>query len=207
MSYGTILFDLSEVIISGYSDYEKHVGKAHPEIPLEEIILVKKSLNKEFMDVMRGRVTEDAYFLHFSKALNGRVSANELKKLARMGLGAPLPGMLTLIEELSNKGYGLILVSDYVSGWLDYLCENSNAWYAVDDLFDELFFSFESGQLKQDPGTFESILHELWEHAESVLFIDDLPENIAAAENAGIESILFKNADALRRELTYLDIL
>jgi len=57
--------------------------------------------------------------------------------------------------------------------------------------FDRLFFSCEMGCSKPDPAFFTMIIQSLNLAPDTVLFIDDMEANIAAAESVGIRSELF----------------
>ncbi|TXK17252.1 HAD-IA family hydrolase [Homoserinibacter sp. GY 40078] len=54
------------------------------------------------------------------------------------------------------------------------------------------------GARKPDPAVFERVLATYETAAEDVLFVDDLPENVAAAASLGITTYLYGTADGLR---------
>ncbi len=58
-------------------------------------------------------------------------------------------------------------------------------------LFDRLFFSCEMGCSKPDPRYFSLILDALNVEADSLLFIDDVEANVAAAQSVGIRGEVF----------------
>ncbi len=70
--------------------------------------------------------------------------------------------------------------------------------------FDRYFLSHEMGLLKPDPAYFHHILYELWATAANCIFIDDRPENVRAARNLGINSLVFESIDQLKADLTPL---
>ncbi|HET8574081.1 MAG TPA: HAD family phosphatase [Edaphocola sp.] len=55
--------------------------------------------------------------------------------------------------------------------------------------FDRVYFSHRSGLRKPNPETFQRVLSETGFKPEYSLFIDDLPENIAAAQELGVQAI------------------
>lgn len=66
----------------------------------------------------------------------------------------------------------------------------------IQRLCDQVFGSSELGWAKPDPAYFEEIFHQLRKQNETlkklqVLFVDDLPENIDAAESFGFDAHLF----------------
>ena len=69
------------------------------------------------------------------------------------------------------------------------------------------FSSCYLGLRKPGQAIYNRALDILGTPAERVLFIDDRAENVASAEAAGMEAILFTGADALRSELANLGVL
>ena len=63
------------------------------------------------------------------------------------------------------------------------------------------------GLRKPEPAIYRRALDILGRPAERVLFIDDRPENVAAAQEEGIKGIVFKGADKLKAELDRLGVL
>lgn len=69
------------------------------------------------------------------------------------------------------------------------------------------FSSCYLNQRKPEPAIYRAALDILGVPPARVLFIDDRPENAAAAAAQGIHAIRFEGADALRNELNRLDVL
>lgn len=68
--------------------------------------------------------------------------------------------------------------------------------------FDHRFYSCRLRRLKPEPGAFTDALRIMDAAPEQVLFIDDRPENTAAAADLGISTVTFTSASALRHQLT-----
>lgn len=71
--------------------------------------------------------------------------------------------------------------------------------------FDELVISSETGMAKPDAGIFAHALDRLGLEAGDVVFVDDNPHNVAAAEELGIRSIHFKDAEDLEEQLACVE--
>jgi len=65
--------------------------------------------------------------------------------------------------------------------------------YELEGMFEQIFISAELGIAKPDPAIFLLALERLQVKADSVLFIDDNSQNIAAAKDLGIRTIHFKS--------------
>lgn len=190
-----IIFDLSEVIISGYHGIEKIMEKNYG-IKTDEFIKQKTKLWDMFLELMRGKYTEDEYTKKLLENTNWEISIEDMKKLFRENLNIPVSGTMDIIKKLNGK-YKLILLSDHIKEWLDYILENNREL----DIFDEKIFSHKLGKLKSDEGTFKLILEKLNINANETIFIDDYETNVNMAKAQGINTILFKNAKQLEKEL------
>lgn len=69
------------------------------------------------------------------------------------------------------------------------------------DRFDAVFFSNEEGIKKPDARAFELALQRMELPAEAVLFVDDHPDNIAAARALGLMTHLFEDSAPFAEDL------
>lgn len=196
-----IIFDLSEVIISGYHGAEKVVEEGS-NISAEDFLARKKGTIDKFLDAMRDKYSEDEYIEILMENTNWHIDKQELKMLIRKNLNIPVEGTMNIIKALKEK-YNLILLSDHIREWVDYILENNKDL----DIFDHTFFSCDIKMLKSDEGTFEYILKELNIKPEETIFIDDSEGNVQAAIKTGINGIVFKDAEQLEKELKEIGII
>ena len=196
-----IIFDLSEVIISGYHGAEKIIEQ-NTRISAESFLKRKRETINIFLDTMRGKYSEDEYLSYLLKDTNWNISKEKLKVLIRKNLNMPVKGTIDIIKELKDN-YKLILLSDYVREWMDYIFENNIEL----SLFNHKYFSYDYKKLKSDEGTFKYIISDLNIKPEETIFIDDYESNVQVANKNGIKGIIFKDAEQLRIELEKVDIL
>jgi epoxide hydrolase-like predicted phosphatase len=79
--------------------------------------------------------------------------------------------------------------------------------WRIRDLFDVVFCSAEEGLVKPDPAAYRAVLERLGVEPNEAVFVDDLPENVAAAQALGLQGIVFDNATQLSTELHRLGVL
>jgi len=72
------------------------------------------------------------------------------------------------------------------------------------DLFDVSIFSAEVGMRKPDARVFNLVLERLGVRAEEAVFVDDFPNNIAAAAAVGLRTVLFRGRQAVIDELNQI---
>lgn len=191
-----IIFDLSEVIISGYHGIEQLIKQKYG-IPAEEFKKRKQeSSSGAFYELMKGNLTEEEYWQDFLDGTDWNITVEDLKNTIREHINQPIDGTMEIIKQLKGK-YQLILLSDHVKEWMEYIQEKNQDI----KLFDKVILSYKIGSLKCDEQTFKEVLKQTQVVADETLFIDDLDTNIKRAEEVGIHGILFKNANQLKEML------
>ena len=199
-----IIFDLSEVIISGYRGIEEVVLESqygtfeNQKILENEVDLDSMRENETFLNLLRGKLTEEEYLNHVLKNKNWNVSVEQLKIAIRQNLNQPIPGTMEIIKELKEGKYQLILLSDHAREWMGYIEENNKDL----EIFDKKIFSYDIGAVKSDKQTFKIVLEQAGIVADETLFIDDYEKNAKNAEAVGIHGIVFENAEQLRKILS-----
>jgi HAD superfamily hydrolase (TIGR01509 family) len=102
------------------------------------------------------------------------------------------------------------LIGRVASRYTCAILSNTNAvhWQKVDvgkhfgDNFDRYFLSYESGLLKPDQESFLQVIENYACLPQEILFFDDNPANVRAAQNEGIASIRIDGPDTLEFALT-----
>jgi putative hydrolase of the HAD superfamily len=194
-----IIFDLSEVLISGVLGVEKVLAE---KIPQSMEAISKSLYGNWFNEYMIGGISEDIYLTEIVKRQNWNIEIDDLKKYIRDNFHNEVEGMPGLLEKLSSK-YKLILHSDHSKEWIDYI----KSVHPFLNLFEHMLFSYELGMTKHFPSTFSKALERLNITAEECLLIDDHQRNIDAAAKVGIKGIRFENYNQLLNDLEVLGIL
>lgn len=198
-----IISDLSEVIIEGFMGIGRELSPIL-DISVKEIELEKTKNFQLFIELMVGKMSEDEYVTEFLNRTKWNISVKDFEKIMRKVLDKKIPGTIDVLRKIKNTGkYKLVLLSDNVKEWIDYILKTN------DDLkiFDYMFFSYELETIKEDSITFVRVLDKLNAKPEEVIFIDDLISNINVAESVGIKGIQFLNANQLEEDLKSNNIL
>lgn len=196
-----IIFDLSEVIISGYHGAE-NIIEQNTNISSEEFLKRRKEVEDIFLDTMRGKYTEDEYIEALIENTNWNINREIIKKSVRQNLNIQVEGTMKLVEKLKEK-YNIILLSDHIKEWAEYILRTNKEI----EVFKHKYFSYEYGMLKEDEGTFKYILEKEEILASETIFIDDNKDNVKMANREGIQGIIFENAKQLENELKKMQIL
>jgi putative hydrolase of the HAD superfamily len=104
---------------------------------------------------------------------------------------APNERMIELMAALRGEGYRMALVTNNVREW-------EPRWRAmapIDDIFELVIDSAYVGVRKPDPQIYELTVQRLGVPAPQCLFVDDLESNCAAARAAGVQAIVYRDAE------------
>jgi glucose-1-phosphatase len=97
-----------------------------------------------------------------------------------------------LFRKLKEK-YPLYLLSNTNMLHFEHLKEK----YTFLDWFDEVFLSYNLVCLKPSKEIYDKVIKAIGLPPKSLLFIDDLKENVEAAREAGMQAVIFKNEEKL----------
>ena len=97
------------------------------------------------------------------------------------------PSIAALVSAVRSSGMPCHLATNQEP----YRAQHMRSVMNYGDLFERLFFSCEMGCSKPDPRYFSLILDSLHLEPGSVLFIDDVAANVAAAVSVGIRGEIF----------------
>lgn len=115
-------------------------------------------------------------------------------------MGEQIPGMEELVLELKGKGYRVLGLTNWS---METFCQVRHS-YRVFDLMDGMLVSGEEHLIKPDPAFFQLLLDRFSLRAGECVFIDDNPDNVAAAIGMGMQGIRFQDAGQTRKELKKL---
>lgn len=105
--------------------------------------------------------------------------------------------MLAWVTALQDAGFRTGIISNMVWEILEYISQRFG-WL---DRFDHNTWSCALGIAKPDPAIYLQTCEALEVPPSESLFIDDKPENIIGAENAGLRGLQFSTVEQLRRDL------
>jgi 2-haloacid dehalogenase len=112
-------------------------------------------------------------------------------------LGGPIDGTVAILAELRDAGVPLYALSN----WSAETFPRARERYEFLRWFDGTVISGELGVTKPDPRIYEHLLERFGLQAGQVFFTDDLVANVEAARALGIEAVVFRGPEPLRRDL------
>lgn len=135
----------------------------------------------------------DAYLGAFNRALGATVSEDDWVRVRGAAM-TPFPASIAAVERAAELGRVTLLTNN---GPLTSKHLRTLAPELVPMFGDHLFTSSDYGARKPDPRVFAAVLESYGVAADDAFFADDLPENIAGAEQCGITGHLFTEPGGL----------
>lgn len=182
--------------------------------PFKEVMsFCIKSLNVEkssfetvffnyFPNFQKGEISEEKLWKNICKDLgiNRDVSGSIWKK-AVISSFKDKKEVFELTKNLRKNGYKLGFLSNTEIPAMEYFFENG-----YDKFFDATVFSCAEKMTKPDKEIYKLILKRLDVKSEEAIFIDDKSVFIECAKNIGMDGIVFRDVEQLKKELELLKI-
>lgn len=116
-------------------------------------------------------------------------------------IAKPCKGIHLLINKL-RKGYKIFALTNHAREFFEFLDSRQD----IENKFEKVFKSYETGFAKPDPKFFKYMLDRIGMKPEECVFIDDSEKNVKAAGMLGFKAILHKNLKQTEKELKELGV-
>lgn len=167
---------------------------------MDDDLLAEPGITSEMLEQIRtthmallgsGAIDEAEFWRRITKEYSLRDVSVEENLLGRAFAKALVPhaSITEFIRELRTGGYKLAVLSNTIEAHAVVLRRAG-----VYDGFDAVILSHEVGMLKPDPAIYTYTLGVLGVQPEEAIFIDDLRENVEAAEKLGIHGVVYTDA-------------
>ncbi|PIK73563.1 HAD family hydrolase [Methylobacterium frigidaeris] len=191
-----VLFDLDNVLY--HYDRRRRVEYLSKitGIPADDIYAAIWDGGLEFQGDS-GALAPRAYLRAFGDRIGYPISLTEWLDARRASV-APNDQMLALVERLRASKDVAVLTnnSELLTDHIDVICPELRPLFG-----DRIYASASFRAAKPDVACYQRCLAGLAVEPSAVLFIDDLPENVAGARAAGLHAHHFTSVDRLLRDL------
>ncbi|HTT54374.1 MAG TPA: HAD family phosphatase [Streptosporangiaceae bacterium] len=147
----------------------------------------------------RAALDVTSYWQQVAADLGGTFSGPQIAELSRLDAGSWLhlqPATVDLVAGLAAAGWQLAVLSNAPDDTAQAVLGLPVAAH-----FEHLMFSCDLKLAKPDPDCFRAALAVLQAEPADVIFLDDRPDNVAAASTLGIRSAQFTGVTAARADL------
>jgi putative hydrolase of the HAD superfamily len=156
----------------------------------------KRAWNLYMNDFQTGLVTEQQFWKNMTNHLKAPMpKANSLWGDAFAAAYIPRRELFVLAARLRKAGCKIAILSNTEKPAVELFHKQKY------DMFDVEVFSCLEGTKKPERKIYELTLDRIGTTAGQTLFIDDKQNNIDGAKQAGLETILFRDVDQLKKDL------
>ena len=203
-----IAFDLGGVVIA--LSYENAIRRFE-EIGLTDARQHLDAFHQHgiFGDLERGRISAEVFREELSKIIGRQLTMDECF-YAWHGYVESVPQRnLDMLLRLRQMGFKVCLLSNTNPFMMQWACSPAfdGGHHPIGYYFDRLYLSYECKVMKPSPEIFRMMLEGQQATADETLFIDDSPNNCAAAEALGIHTLCpHNNEDWIPALKSYLKL-
>ncbi len=191
-----ILFDMGRVLVTiDFDAFPNALGLYTKE---ERMKYAPAAMKMEHCYECGGVTTQeflDAQYEIFEKRFSREQLLNAYKEIIVEENAAVVP----LVRTLQSKYRTALLSNTSKTHW-----EKSLAIAPVLHTIPHTFTSFQIGAMKPAEIVYETVIKSLGVAASSILFIDDVQENINGAKTLGMNGILYTNVQQLESDIRFL---
>jgi len=194
-----IIFDIGKVIL----DFDHHVSikklsglSGHSEQEIRDFIFESGLLSS----MEKGQITSLDFYRKINDKFKLDISFNRFKEIW-CEIFTPNTSLESLLYHLTNN-YRLAVLSNTDEMHLKYIYKR----YKVFEVFSKKFMSYELKLLKPDVEVFKVVLETLKTLPDKCIYIDDLEENVKAAQKTGMHAIQYKSVSQLKTDLAKLNV-
>jgi epoxide hydrolase-like predicted phosphatase len=184
MTIRAIYFDMGGVIVR--TDYQAPREHLAERLGLDYEALVKVVFDTESaIQATTGKISADEHWATTMRRLRLPVSDTQAVRDEFFAGDIIDLELLDFLRDLRGQ-FKVGLISNAWSDLREYILSKNFA-----DVFDEMIISAEVGAAKPDARIFQIALEKLGVIASEAVFVDDFPENVAAARQVGMHAIHF----------------
>ncbi|MBK9248239.1 MAG: HAD family phosphatase [Ignavibacteria bacterium] len=177
----TIIFDLGGVLYN-INHFRTRAALAALAADPDSVNLSLEAQADVFSKYEAGKLTSDEFRDSLRASYGMTASDEQIDNAWNAMLGGVIPQSIELIRSLRNR-FNVYLLSNINDIHFKAIESECAALFST---FDECYFSYLIGMRKPDREIYEYVLSNTNSLPEQSLFIDDAPQNIRGAQEAGI---------------------
>lgn len=192
------LFDIGGVVLENGEPTSPDHASVYSEIFGIAPNQLKAAWHQPWRSYRIGAITEDEFWRQYLTGAGAQnVDISRAKALQRE-FTVPVRENIALLDELKQQGKRLAALTNISHEWLAFQRHAFN----LDQYFSPIIASCKIGLAKPDEAMFQYALKVLKTQAADVVYVDNMADKVAAAQQLGMTAILYENPTQLRQALT-----
>ena len=194
-----VVFDLGRVLVHiDFDAFPRSLGIDPKQAHRSD----KEAVEQLVLQYERGQLTTDCFLDLLNEVFEHRYSKEQLLTAWNAIIGKENTSMLPIVDAIQPR-YETAILSNTSPSHFQKAFETTS----IIKKFSKRFLSYEMGAMKPSFTVYRRLVKDLPAEASSILFIDDVPENIESAQKYGIVAILYEGVDKLEKDLQKIGIL
>ncbi len=190
----TVIFDIGGVLINiDPGAFPRMLGVDPNRIHYSD----KNAIEEAAKEYETGRIDTEEFFRKIDQIFEGKYTPDKLANAWNAIVRKENLNIIPIVDAVQSK-YQTAILSN--TNPLHY--QRSIETAAILKKFNRSYLSYQIGASKPDPAIYQFVINDLSVHPSSILLIDDIGENVAAALKSGMAGIVFKDSSLLYRELS-----
>jgi len=191
----TILSDMGNVILPfDISVFLKRIAK-YSSMGIKELMDIPVLPDGLIESFGKGRISPEEYFMGMKEIFKVNITFKDFLDIY-CSIFSLDSSVLETLAKLKGKNK-LILLSNTDTLHFNYIKKRFPEIF----IFDEYILSYKVGSVKPEERIFKIAIEKSEAEPECILFIDDMEENIRAAERTGMKTIHFNSQTDLEAEM------
>lgn len=194
-----VVFDVGRVLVDlDFDAFPRLLGFARSHASPS----VESSIERLAIQYETGKITTEQFFNSLDEILHHQFRREELLNAWNAIVGEENSAIAPIIDAVQLR-YKTAILSNTSPTHFQKALDTS----LILRKFSKRYLSYEIGAMKPDLAVYRHVIENLIVDPSTILFIDDISENIIAAQHCGMVGILFTDPLQLRRELESRSIL
>ena len=195
----TVVFDIGGVLVNiDHSAFPRLLGiKRGRGSHVDEQAIERLAREYEI-----GRIGTEDFFWMMDEFFKGKYTREKLKNAWNAIVVEENSAIIPIVSAIQGS-YQTAILSNTNPTHFHKSCNTA----AILKKFSRFYLSFQIGAAKPDLAAYQFVIRDLSAEPSSFLFIDDIPENVAAAVKCGMDGIVFKDVSRLHSDLRLRQIL
>ena len=189
-----VIWDLAGVLLLTVKGTFNSLLAERLDAPLKEIERVMSTPENDLWDM--DEIDDDAFYTFLLNELGMPMEKKSILRKFVLDDFYVDQELLTYIRNL-HRSYSTALLTNFPAHLHDF---RKTDWI-MDGAFDDLIASCDVKLLKPDPAIYKLTLELIGYRAEETVFIDDREVNVKAAENLGMNILLYENRTQTIKDL------
>jgi glucose-1-phosphatase len=195
----TVLFDLGRVLVNiDFNAFPRVLGIERNHTNHVD----EKAIEQLAIQYETGRIGTEQFFGSMDEVFKGKYTREQLVNAWNAIIQEENSAIVPIVDAIQARYQTAILSNTSPTHF-----QKSRDSAAIVKRFSKFYLSFQIGASKPNLAVYQYVIRDLSVEPSSLLFIDDIPENVAAAQKCGMEGIVFQGAPRLEAEMHLRQIL